>query len=162
MLYAPRGHAPQCRMLRLERLSVSTAWKLGLLERDPSPTPWGAEVERIVLGSIGASHLRDRGSALLLVGSAGEPVGAVLHYPHEDLPGMQYLAALLIDHRYRGEGLGRMLLSAAINDARDRSGRSYVGWVVHGANAVMLHLSSEIGDAIGTDQETGYRQFVDP
>jgi GNAT superfamily N-acetyltransferase len=71
------------------------------------------------------------------------------------LPFVQYLAALYIDPRFRGEGLGAELFAAVLADARERTGRPYVAWVVHPENTAMLKLSRAIGPEFATDPETG-------
>jgi ribosomal protein S18 acetylase RimI-like enzyme len=75
---------------------------------------------------------------------------------------VQYLAALYIDPRFRGEGLGAQVFAAVLADARERSGRPYVAWVVHPENVAMLKLSRALGREFAIDHETGYRQFVNP
>jgi hypothetical protein len=49
-----------------------------------------------------------------------------------------------------------------VADARERSGRPYVGWAVHPENEAMLKLSRGVTIQFGVDEETGYLQFVDP
>jgi RimJ/RimL family protein N-acetyltransferase len=78
-------------------------------------------------------------------------VGAVLHYDHEELPYVQYIAALYLDPRFRGEGLGAEAFAAVLADASERSGRPYVAWVVHPENSPMLNLSCALGPGFATD-----------
>jgi GNAT superfamily N-acetyltransferase len=137
-------------------------WRIGAIERDPAATKWATDVERILLGGLAASHLGEPGSALLAADEEGRIVGAALHYAHEELVGVQYIAALLIDHRFRRRGLGRELFALVLDDARTRSQRPYVAWAVHPDNAEMLALSAEVVAPFGTDDETGYVQFVHP
>ncbi len=149
--------------LTLRKLSRGAIRQLvEAIERNPEAEPWEIEVENILLDGIGASHLYETGSALLLADDEGQIVGAALHYSDDRLPGAQYLAIVLVDHRYRGLGYGRSLLQAVVTDAISRSGRSYAMWIVHRENAVMLRLSGDLGEALGVDSVTGYVQFVYP
>ena len=76
------------------------------------------------------------------------------------LPGSQYIAAVLIDHRFRHHGYGRELLVAVIGDALMRSGRQYVNWVVDPMNDVMLRLSREVGmNSVRTRMDT-FSSFI--
>jgi ribosomal protein S18 acetylase RimI-like enzyme len=132
------------------------------IERNPEAKPWEVEVENILLDGIGASHLYETGSALLLADDQGQIVGAALHYTDDRLPGAQYIATVLVDHRYRRLGYGRALLQAVVTDAIERSGRSYAVWIVHPENSVMLRMSGDLGEELGVDSVTGYAQFVYP
>jgi RimJ/RimL family protein N-acetyltransferase len=149
-------------VIKLRKLNNRNLWRLGELERETSPSVPAAEVERIIFEGTARSHLRDPGSAFLLVDDKDRVVGAALHYNHEELPFVQYLAALYIDPRFRGEGLGAQVFAAVLADARERSGRPYVAWVVHPENVAMLKLSRALGREFAIDHETGYRQFVNP
>jgi L-amino acid N-acyltransferase YncA len=149
-------------VIQLTRLTAATLWRLSGIERNPEATPWEHDVESIILGALGRSHLREPTSALFAADSSGRVIGAALHYSHELLPGVQYLAGVMINHRTRRHGHGRSLMTAAIGDARMRSGRAYVAWAVHPQNAAMLQLSQSLAAEIGIDDETGYVQFVDP
>ena len=149
--------------LTLRKLSRGAIRQLvEAIERNPEAEPWEIEVENILLDGIGASHLYETGSALLLADDEGQIVGAALHYSDDRLPGAQYIAIVLVDHRYRRLGYGRSLLQAVVTDAISRSGRSYAMWIVHPENAVMLRLSGDLGEALGVDSVTGYVQFVYP
>jgi GNAT superfamily N-acetyltransferase len=149
--------------LTLRKLSRGAIRQLvEAIERNPEAKPWEVEVENILLDGIGASHLYETGSALLLADDQGQIVGAALHYTDDRLPGAQYIATVLVDHRYRRLGYGRALLQAVVSDAIDRSGRTYAVWIVHPENAVMLRLSRDLGEELGVDSVTGYVQFVYP
>jgi RimJ/RimL family protein N-acetyltransferase len=148
--------------MKLRKLNNRNLWRLGDLQREISPSIPAFEVERIIFEGTARSHLTDPGSAFLLIDDNDRVVGAALHYNHEELPFVQYLAALYIDPRFRGEGLGAEMFAAVLTDARERSGRPFVAWVVHPENRAMLKLSRAIGPEFATDPETGYRQFVNP
>lgn len=143
-------------------LRAGTLWRLGNIEHEPDAPVWVAEVEAILLDGAAATHLREHGSAFLAADDTGQVVGAALHYNHESLTGAQYVAAILLDHRHRGSGLGRELMAAVLKDALTRSGRPHVVWVVHPDNAPMLALSDSVGERLGTDPETGYVQYAHP
>jgi RimJ/RimL family protein N-acetyltransferase len=149
-------------VIKLRKLNNRNLWRLGELHRETSPSVAAFEVERIIFEGTARSHLSDPGSAFLLLDGSDRVVGAALHYNHEELPFVQYLAALYIDPRFRGEGLGAEVFAEVLADARERSGRPYVAWVVHPENAPMLKLSRALGPEFATDPETGYRQFVNP
>jgi GNAT superfamily N-acetyltransferase len=149
--------------LTLRKLSRGAVRQLvDAIERNPKAEAWEVEVENILLDGIGASHLYESGSALLLADDNGRIVGAALHYGDDRLPGAQYIASVLVDHRYRRLGYGRTLLQAVVTDAIGRSGRSYAVWIVHPENAVMLRISRDLGEELGLDSVTGYVQFVYP
>jgi ribosomal protein S18 acetylase RimI-like enzyme len=149
--------------LTLRKLSRGAIRQLvEAIERNPEAKPWEVEVENILLDGIGASHLYETGSALLLADDQGQIVGAALHYTDDRLPGAQYIATVLVDHRYRRLGYGRALLQAVVTDAIERSGRSYAVWIVHPENSVMLRISGDLGEELGVDSVTGYAQFVYP
>jgi ribosomal protein S18 acetylase RimI-like enzyme len=151
-------------MLQLHKLTNRTLWRISQLQRDPflEPQPWADEVEQIVFGGAAATHLGDSGSAFLVADDDGRMVGAALHYEHEQLPYVQYIAAIFVDPRYRQRRLERAMLRLVVVDARQRSGRPYVAWVVHPGNAAMLSISRELVREFGTDTSTGYVQFVHP
>ncbi len=149
-------------MIKLYKLSTRSLWRLGVLQPESAPSPAAPEVEQIIFGGTARSHLGDAGSAFVLIDSNDRVVGAGLHYNHEELPYVQYIAALFIDHRFRGGGLGREAFVALVADARERSGRPYAGWAVHPQNLAMLKLSRELTVAFGVDEETSYVQFVYP
>jgi RimJ/RimL family protein N-acetyltransferase len=148
--------------MKLRKLNNRNLWRLGELQRDTSPSVSSSEVERIIFEGTARSHLGDPGSAFLLIDDRDRVVGAALHYHHEELAYVQYIAALYLDPRFRGEGLGAEVFAAVLSDARERSGRPYVAWVVHPDNSAMLKISRNFGPEFGTDPETGYRQFVNP
>ncbi len=148
--------------LQLHRLTNRTLWRISQLQRDPSAESWAAEVERIVFEGAAASHFRDPGSAFLVADASGTIVGAGLHYAHETMQFVQYIAAVFVDPRHRRRGLGGALMQAVIDDALVRSGRPYVAWVVHPLNTAMLMTSRRLATEIGVDQPTGYLQFAFP
>ncbi len=149
-------------VIRLQKLSDRTLRQLGELLREQDPSLPTLEVERIIFEGTAQTHLGDPGSAFLLIDGDGRIVGAALHYNHEQLPFVQYIAAFFLDRRFRGEGLGREAFAAVVADARERSGRPYVAWIVHPENVAMLKLSREITTQLGIDEDTGYLQFVYP
>ena len=157
-------------MIKLRKLNNRNLWRLGELQREfspranaeKSPSVAAHEVERIIFEGTARSHLGDPGSVFLLLDANDRVVGAALHYNHEELPYVQYVAALFLDPRFRGQGLGAEALAAVVADARERSGRPYVAWVVHPENSVMLKLSRSLGPEFAVDSETGYLQFVNP
>lgn len=149
-------------MIKLRKLNNRTLWRISELQREASPSVAAAEVERMIFEGTARSHLGDRGSAFLLIDQNDRVVGAALHYNHEELPYVQYLAALYLDPRFRGQGLGSEVFAAVLNHANVRSGRPYVAWVVHPDNAAMLKLSRALGPEFAIDRETGYLQFVSP
>jgi GNAT superfamily N-acetyltransferase len=148
--------------MKLRKLTTRTLWRLSALEREAAPSGAALEVERIVFERTARSHLGEYGSAFLLLDSNDRVVGAALHYNHEELPYVQYVAALFVDPRFRGCGLGREAFVAVVEDARQRSGRPYAAWAVHPQNAAMLQLSRELTTEFGVDEQTGYVQFVYP
>lgn len=113
-----------------------------------------------------ASHLGEPLSAILLIETPDrQTIGAAVHHPHNAMPGVQYLSAILIDHRWRRQKLGASALATVIADARARSGRPYVAWAVHPLNAVMLKVSRTVvasGQGLAVDPGSGYVLFVDP
>lgn len=149
-------------MINLHKLSNRTLWRLSGLERERDLSPSTLEVERIIFDGAARGYFGDPGSAFLLIDGDGRVVGAALHYNHEQLRFVQYIAALFLDHRFRGEGLGREAFAAVVADARQRSGRPYVAWIVHPENVAMLKLSRGITTQFGVDEDTGYLQFIDP
>lgn len=151
--------------MRLSKVGPRNLWQLKSIERTPNAPRWTVEVEDFLLGPGIGSHLHEPMSAILVADSLGRVIGAALHQPDEAFPGAQYLSAVLVDHRTRGQGLGRELLAAAIADARERSGREYVRWSVHPRNAPMIALSRSVvtdGVELGVYDGTGYLIFVDP
>jgi RimJ/RimL family protein N-acetyltransferase len=148
-------------VIKLRKLNNRNLWRLGELQRETLPSVPASEVERIIFDGTARSHLGDPGSAFLLIDDR-DRVGAALHYNHEELPYVQYIAALYFDPRFRGEGQGAKSFAAVLADASERSGRPYVAWVVHPENSPMLNLSLALGPEFATDPETGYLQFVNP
>jgi GNAT superfamily N-acetyltransferase len=146
----------------LVSLGDRTLRRLDELEREANPSLPTLEVEKVIFNATARSHLGDPGSASLLIDGDGRTVGAALHYNHEELPFVQYIAALFLDHRFRGQGLGRSAFDSVVADARARSGRPYVAWIVHPENVAMLKLSRGITTQFGVDEEKGYLQFIDP
>jgi L-amino acid N-acyltransferase YncA len=151
--------------MKLIRLRANSIRRLKEIERTPSPQTWVAEVESFILDGGAASHRHEPLSAVLLADDDGRVVGAAVHHPSGAFPGAQYISAVLVDHRTRGRGLGRELMAAVIADARDRSSREYVIWLVHPDNVAMVALSRSIvasGTELGHDRRNGYLIFVDP
>lgn len=149
-------------MIRLIRVAGASTARLAYIERNPDPaTPeWEREVEDALLGPVGVSHYTDQVSVVLVADEAGSVIGGALHYPHEALIGAQYIAAVLVDHRYRGRGLGAELLKAVVADALAHDPeRAHAAWVVHPDNAAMLHVSGAVGERAMTTP-TGYVLFV--
>jgi GNAT superfamily N-acetyltransferase len=151
--------------VRLVRLRATTIRRLREIERTPNAESWVAEVESFILDGGAASHRLEPLSAIVLADDAGRTIGAAVHHPADGLPGAQYLSAVLLDHRFRGQGLGEKLLRAVVDDARQTSGRPYVTWVVHPANAAMIATSRRVvadGIELGVQPATGYLIFIDP
>lgn len=143
-------------MVKVTRLDAACIHRLGSIERSTTDQPWVREVEDFVLLGGAASHLGEPRSAILLLElNSRQVIGAAVHHPHHAMPGVQYLSAILIDHRWRGKKLGPAALAATIDDARVRSGRPYVAWTVHPQNAVMLRVSRQVvasGEALAVDR----------
>lgn len=148
--------------IQLHRLTNRTLWRIGQLQRDSAAEQWAVDIERIVFDGAAASHFRDPGAAFLVADASGTIVGAGLHYPHETMQFVQYIAAVFVDPRHRGRGLGGVLMQAMIDDALVRSGRPYVAWVVHPLDTAMLATSRRLATEIGVDRPTGYLQFAFP
>jgi GNAT superfamily N-acetyltransferase len=151
--------------VRLIRLRPNTIRRLQEIERTPNADPWVAEVESFILDGGAASHRFEPLSAILLADDDGRLVGAAVHHPDAAYPGAQYISAVLVDHRMRGQGLGRAVFRAVIDDARSSSGRPYVLWVVHPQNLAMIALSREMvagGVEVGRERNSGYLIFIDP
>ena len=132
-------------MLALTELTPSTFIRLKGIERNPNAEPWETTVEQILLDGIAADHLNEPGAVVLAADDDGRIVGAAFHYPHEKLPGAQYIAAVLVDWRYRQLGHGRDLMTQTIAHAHETSGRPYVVWAVDFHNDAMIGLSEELG-----------------
>ena len=124
------------------------------------PDPWVAEVADFILGPGAGSHFDEPASHILLAVDGDQVVGAVVHHP-DDLPGAEYISAVLVDHRKRGQGYGKQLLDAAIEHATAASNRPHALWVVHADNAPMIKLSEAAGALVGA-HSSGYRVFVHP
>jgi GNAT superfamily N-acetyltransferase len=90
------------------------------------------------------SHRFDPLSAVLLADDDGRVLGAAVHHPACAFPGTQYISALMIDHRRRGQGLGREFFVAVLADARERSGKRYVIWTAHPQNKSMIARSRSL------------------
>ncbi len=150
--------------MKLVRLRASSVRRLRQIELTPNADPWVAEVEAYLLGGGAASHRAEPLSAVLLADDEGRVLGAAVHHPATGFPGAQYISAVMIDHRRRGNGLGRELFKAVLADARERSGKRYVIWTVHPQNAPMIALSrSVVADhsEFGIEPATGYLIFID-
>jgi GNAT superfamily N-acetyltransferase len=151
--------------MKLIRLRASSVRRLREIERTPNAEPWVAEVEAYVLDGGAASHRLDPLSAVLLADDDGHVLGAAVHHPASGFAGAQYISALMIDHRRRGQGLGREFFVAVLADARERSGKAYVIWTVHPQNESMIALSkSLVADKkeFGIEADSGYLIFIDP
>jgi RimJ/RimL family protein N-acetyltransferase len=151
--------------MRLVRLRANTIRRLRDIERTPDAPSWIEEVESFILDGGAASHRFEPQSSVLLADDEGRVVGAAVHHPADGYPGAEYISAVLLDHRRRGQGLGGDLIRAVIADARAASGRPYVMWVVHPDNEAMITISRRVvagGVEIGRHGETGYLIFIDP
>jgi GNAT superfamily N-acetyltransferase len=151
--------------MRLTRLRPATLKRLWSIERTPDAESWVAEVEAFILDGGAWSHQFEPASSILVADESGTVIGAAVHHPAEEFPGARYISALLLDHRFRGRGLGRDLLRAVILDARERSSREYVMWAVHPSNAAMIAVSRAVvngGVEIHRYEESGYLVFIDP
>jgi GNAT superfamily N-acetyltransferase len=151
--------------MKLIRLRASSVRRLREIERTPNAEPWVAEVEAYVLDGGAASHRLDPLCAVLLADDDGHVLGAAVHHPASSFAGAQYISALMIDHRRRGQGLGREFFVAVLADARERSGKAYVIWTVHPQNESMMALSkSLVADKkeFGIETDSGYLIFIDP
>lgn len=147
--------------LELVQLGPTTFHRLRELARTPGqPDPWVVEVEDFILGAGVGSHFDEPASHILLAVDGDQVVGAVIHHP-DDLPGAEYISAVLVDHRQRRQGYGRKLLAAAIEHAISSGNRPHAVWVVHPDNAPMIKLSEAAGELVGT-HSSGYRVFVYP
>jgi L-amino acid N-acyltransferase YncA len=151
--------------MRLTRLRANSVHHLTELERTPKANSWTAEVESFILDGRAASHRFEPSSSILLADVDDRIIGAAVHHPSDTFHGAQYVSAVLVDHRQRGNGYGGELLQTVITDARESSRRPYVLWVVHPDNTAMITLSRSlvaIGSEITRDPSTGYLTFVDP
>jgi GNAT superfamily N-acetyltransferase len=149
--------------LELIELGPTNFDLLDAIERTPEPTEkWVREVEDFIFGPAVRTHLDDPASSIVAVKIDGEVRGAVVHHPLVGYPGTEYISAVLLDHRIRGQGHGRPLIEAVLQHAIDASGRSYAVWAVHPGNLVMLELSAAVGEEFAVDEQSGYRFFVAP
>lgn len=149
--------------LELVELGPTNFDLLDAIERTPEPTDeWVREVEDFILGPAVRTHLDEPASFIVAVKIDGDVRGAVVHHPLVGYPGSEYISAVLLDHRSRGQGHGRPLVEAVVQHATGASGRSYAVWAVHPDNAVMLELSAAVGEEFAVDGQTGYRFFVAP
>ncbi len=151
--------------MRLVRLRASSIRRLREIERTPNAEPWVAEVETFILDGGAAAHRLEPRSSILLADDAGQVIGAAVHHPAAGLVGAQYLSAVLLDHRFRGQGLGKRLLRSVVDDARSSSGRPYVTWVVHPSNTAMIAVSRRLVHdhmELGVERNSGYLIFADP
>lgn len=147
--------------LELVQLGPATFHRLRELDRTPGqPDRWVAEVEDFILGPGVGSHFDEPASHILLAVHGEQVIGAVIHHP-DDLPGAEYISAVLVDHRKRGQGYGKQLLAAAIEHAITASNRQHALWVVHPDNAPMIKLSEAAGELVGA-HSSGYLVFVHP
>jgi GNAT superfamily N-acetyltransferase len=132
------------RLITIELLTASTMYQLEEVEPSNATPAFVREVESFVL--VSAPRRVQLGEAsMLLARFDGIAVGAAVHAASRFV-GAQYLQALMIDHRWRGQGIGRALLAQSVQDAHIRSSRQFVFWQVHRDNAVMLHISATLAD----------------
>jgi len=148
--------------LELVELGPATLHRLHELERTPGePDPWVSEVEDFILGPAVGTHIDEPASHILLAVDGDQAVGALVHHPDENYPGAEYISAIVVDHRKRGQGYGEQLLAAAIEHAIAASKRPHALWAVHPNNAPMIKLSESVGELVGV-HSSGYRVFVHP
>ena len=146
-------------MIKLRPLRPSTVGQLARhLTRTPDAPAWLAEVEDYILEWGPAAVFRTKAGQVLLVDDDGTVIGAAVHLPHDRFPATQRLSAVLLDHRYRGQGRGADVLRAAVLAAHSESGQPHVMWMVHQDNQHMQHLSSKVGEYVVTDGD--YQVFV--
>lgn len=107
-----------------------------------------------VAGWLGPS-VADATMATVVAVVDGEVVGFVRYGPHPDRPGTGYVAALYVDPRGGGHGVGRALLDRALADLH-RAGWASVGLWVFEANARARRLYERAGF------RPDGRQTVDP
>lgn len=149
--------------LELVTLSAANFHRLYELEPTPGvPDPWVSEVEDFIFGPAIGTHLDEPASHIVLAVDEHQPVGVFVHHPHDSYPGAEYISAVLVDHRLRGRGYGAMVLSAAVDHAITVGARAHAVWAVHSDNALMLKLSSALGEQLAVDADSAYRFFVHP
>lgn len=146
--------------LRLAALSADTAPRLEEIERTPSAPSWLTKVEDAALGELAAGALLRSGDAVLLAcDDAAALVGIVVHGPDRRWLGASYIKAIVVDHRYRGNGYGTELLDEIVSRVRN-GGSPHAVWMVHSENIAMLKVSrSRNVDEYATGD---YAVFVEP
>lgn len=82
-------------------------------ERTPDPHIWVREVEEFLLGSAARDLVRQRIRNLWLIEHNGTPVGLTANHQHDEWAA-ELLQAVMIDHRFRGQGLSRPVLETLL------------------------------------------------
>ena len=109
--------------LELVELGPTNFDLLDAIERTPEPTDeWVREVEDFILGPAVHTHLDEPASFIVAVKIDGDVRGAIVHHPLVEYPGSEYISAVLLDHRSRGQGRGRSLVEASCSMQPARAG----------------------------------------
>lgn len=93
------------------------------------------------------TYILDRGGVILIAEFDGEPVGTVGLTPHGE--GVLELIKMSARSDIQGKGIGRALMDAAIQKARDM-----------GANQIWLETNTSLEAALALYRKSGFRELV--
>jgi GNAT superfamily N-acetyltransferase len=107
------------------------------------PDPDGLDADIVAFGTAG-----DGPVAEFVAEIDGRPVGSVALSPHDE--GVAWLSKLFVDAAFRGRGLGRALLTRAVEEARARGNRR-----------IDLETRTIFREAVGLYEATGWTRGPD-
>jgi L-alanine-DL-glutamate epimerase-like enolase superfamily enzyme/ribosomal protein S18 acetylase RimI-like enzyme len=118
------------------------AWRGGY--GDVVPAEVLASLDPVTVAEWLGPLVGDDTTSTVVAAIDGEVAGFVRHGPDPDRPGDGYVAALYVDPRCGGHGVGRALLDRALTELH-RAGRAQVGLWVFEANARARQLYERAG-----------------
>lgn len=134
---------------------------IAAIEPSPNAEDFTREVETYLLGPVVRDLVTGRIRHAWGIESDGRTIGLVAHRPHPDW-NAELLQALMIDHRFRGRGLSRIVVAELVSAILSEPDCGHVMWLVHPENAAMIHVSRSYTGEVGLQQADGYVMFVYP
>ncbi len=137
--------------MRIVRVTAQNVWRLEHIAKPPLAPPWTQEAEAFLLDGRAVAYLRRVGAVMLAVEAAAHQnlrapvtqpdrcIGAAITFPDPVYQSTMRLGSVCIDHRNRGQGVGKTLFGALLLEAL--LAEPYAVWLVHAENAAMLALS---------------------
>lgn len=148
--------------MNIIRLPLAHLHRLGGIERTINPNEWTSEVEEFVFGKQLTDAARSYKAALRItaIESEGVIIAAAVSFPDPLFEATTRIAALVVDPRHRGRGVGQTLLQAAVSEIVEEAATAC--WLVHPNNVGMLRCSRRIEPRPEEATVLDYNMFVSP